>query len=283
MITHNRASESETQPPQGGIFLGLEEFEWSRVPAELKALSSRFYDYHDDLMPFGTVILDQVNYDTDQQCQPIRTLGRTGVRTVSFSAVKHIEDEELRTDGTNDKFHGTGIFGWQVVDTSGSERTVLQIEARGAALHSVRKARFGFGGQLLGHEDVGDVEILEASNFFADLIHSQPFLDKVADLRDNRAQAIESWCTLIKNQHTMPHHTFMIEEEKARLLVSKQGLPDTTFYDLASTQHPISHDEQQAIIRERLQRHAERINPRTEPEKKKSRLHKILNICGIKA
>ncbi|MCX6727602.1 MAG: hypothetical protein NTX11_02200 [Candidatus Saccharibacteria bacterium] len=259
MITHNRASVLETQPPQGGIFLGLEAYEWSRVPAALKALSMRFYDYHDDLMPHGTVILDQVRYDTEQQCEQIRTLGRTGVRTVCFSAEKHIEDEELRTDGNNDKFHGTGIFGWQVVDAGESERTVLQIETRGSALHSVRKARFGFGGQLLGYENVDELEIYEASIFFDGLIQSQPFLEKVAALREKRASAIDNWCTLIKNQHTMPRHTFMIEEEKARLLVSKQALPETGFYNFKTVQQPISYEQQLALIQERIDRHAARL------------------------
>ncbi|MEI6480812.1 MAG: hypothetical protein WCO19_00760 [Candidatus Saccharibacteria bacterium] len=259
MITHNRASKPETQPPQGGIFLGLEAYEWSKVPAALKALSICFYDYHDDLMPHGTVILDQVRYDTERQCEQIRTLGRIGVRTVCFSAEKHIEDEELRTDGNNDKFHGTGIFGWQVVDVSESERTVLQIETRGSSFHSIRKARFGFGGQLLCYENVDELEISEATNFFAGLIQSQPFLEKVAALREKRAISIDNWSTLFKNQHTMPHHTFMIEEEKARLFVSKQALPETGFYNLETVQQPISYEQQLALIQERIDRHAARL------------------------
>ncbi len=199
--------------PRGGLFLE-KEHPLTELDGMIQNMSWKFFDAYHDLLPEHHGLIWQGQHSW---------LGGVGQCTLYFTAQDHVANWDARTDGNGSPraFHGTSIFGWQMIQASEVGRRVLSVTTRDPWYISARRTQYDAAGSIRVSELPGEDEVHDMYKNIQGILNDPNFAFTVKQLRQRRSQAITQLCDLLLHQHEHSAREFMLNRKKQEELIAK--------------------------------------------------------------
>lgn len=253
MELHEYTSEKpQNDHPQDGLFLSSEVTDRSSpanitTPGDIQRHSSQFFANYHDLLPNLAGTIMQVGWNADTG--PCAVADRhASIVTLGFSAKKHMAGAELRSDGNGNKFYGTGIYEWQVVQTHSTGRAAVRFATGGDTILDPTEFHWDSLGRSVHHEPAGDQRIEDVWGMILEFTTHEMFERQVVDLRHKRLGAIRELSELLMHQTDLSYREFLTRQEKQYALLAKQGFG--CFMPIEASFRPSEPAQHSAILRE---------------------------------
>lgn len=227
-------SETSHDHPSGGLFLCSDMM--PKLAGDIQRYSGQFFNTYHDLLRNAAGVVIQASWDAnaetlswDSACRLFKIdPAIPDTVTLGFSAQKHVEDEELRCDAEGNRFYGTGIYEWQLVQANDSGRKSVSFVTGGAALNNLQGSVFDQQGQRK-HFEVDTDTLVDTWSTIGRLTTDPTFQEHVERLREARAEVVHEQGRLLLAKHTMPHRQFRIKDAEIQRRLAKQGFGRFSF------------------------------------------------------